>query len=420
MTLALALLFALLAGGVAVFMAIGITAATMMLGDGLTAGGIAQIIVDRLNSSTLTAVPFFVIAAAFMQRGGMAAALVEAAQAWVGGVRGGLAFVVVASAALFASISGSSTATALALSTILLPALAAHGYTRRFSIGLLGSSATLGILLPPSLALIIYGLVIQVPIPKLFLAGLMPAALQGLLFAAWIAYKTRDVPVSAVPTYTLAQRLALTARAWPAFAVPFVALGGIYSGIVTLCEASALAALTAIVICWANGAVRGWAAIETIGDAIRNSTAILIIVGFAVLLGHWVVLSGLPQVLIAWLQAADVTALEFLIAVSLIMFVLGMFLEVVSTILLTAPLVLPLLGPLGVDPIHFGIVVIVNMELAALTPPVGLNLFVMSNVAKTPVTDVIRAVAPFIVLLLALLALVIVFPELSLWLPRSL
>lgn len=214
--------------------------------------------------------------------------------------------------------------------------------------------------------------------------------------------------------------MAITAKAWPAFAVPFVALGGIYTGVVTLSEASALAAFTAMAISWATGAVRGMAVIEIIGDGIRASTAILIIVGFAVLLGHWIVLSGLPQMLIAWLQAANVNAVEFLIAISVIMFILGMFLEVVSMILITAPIVLPLLGPLGIDPIHFGIVVIVNMELAALTPPVGLNLFVMSNVAKTPVPEVIRAVAPFVGLLLVLLALVIAFPDISLWLPRSL
>lgn len=413
-------LFALLGSGIAVFLAIGLTAATMMLSDGHTIGGIAQIVVDRFNSSTLTAIPFFVIAATFMRRGGMANTLVEAAQAWIGGVRGGLAFVVVASAALFASISGSSTATALALSTMLLPLMVKHHYPKRFSIGLLGSSATLGILLPPSLALIIYGLVTMAPIPKLFLAGLVPAAIQAMLFCALIAYRTRDLPIATTSVVSLTQRLAITAKAWPAFAVPFVALGGIYTGVVTLSEASALAAFTAMAISWATGAVRGMAVIEIIGDGIRASTAILIIVGFAVLLGHWIVLSGLPQMLIAWLQAANVNAVEFLIAISVIMFILGMFLEVVSMILITAPIVLPLLGPLGIDPIHFGIVVIVNMELAALTPPVGLNLFVMSNVAKTPVPEVIRAVAPFVGLLLVLLALVIAFPDISLWLPRSL
>lgn len=417
----LALLLILLATGVAVFLALGVTATTLLIVDGHTLGGIAQTLVDRLNSATLTAVPFFVIAATFMQRGGMAAALVDAAQAWVGRLRGGLAFVVVITAALFASVSGSSTATALALGTILLPAMAERGYPVRFNCGLVGASATLGILLPPSLALIIFGIVATVSIPKLFLAGLIPALLQALLFVAWIRFSTRRMPQLAVEMPApLSERVRITLRALPALAVPTVALGGIYSGIVTLSEASALAAATAIVICLANGSARGFVTIEWIGDAIKNATAILVVVGFAVLLGHWIILSGVPERLVVTLQQADVSALQFLLTMNVIMFILGMFLDVISTILITLPMVLPLLAPLGIDPIHYAIVVIVNMEVAALTPPVGLNVYVMTSVSRESVVEVVRGLAPFVLLLVILLTAVTLLPELSLWLPGQL
>ena len=424
----LILLVTLLLSGVAVFLALGITATTLLTLDGHSLGGIAQTLVDRLNSPTLTAVPFFVIAATFMRRSTMAEALVAAAEAWLGGVRGGLAYVAVAAAALFASISGSSTATALAISTILLPALAARGFPPRFNYGLIGASATLGILLPPSLALIIFGLVAAVPIPKLFLAGLVPAMIQALLFAGWIAFVPRKMPgppaaeptgasTGGAPTLPSISRWRATLRALPALAVPTVALGGIYSGIVTLTEAAALAAVTAIVICWITGNARGRVTLEWIADGIASATVILVVVGFAVLLGHWVILTGVPQALIAHLQANEVTALQFLLAMNVIMLVLGMFLDVVSTILITLPIVLPLLEALGIHPLHYAIVVIVNMELAALTPPVGLNLYVMTSVARVSLNEVIAGLLPFLVLLLILLGLVTLFPALSLWLP---
>lgn len=417
----LLLLLILLLSGTAVFLALGVTATVQLIADGHALGGIAQALVDRLNSATLTAVPFFVTAATFMQRGGMAAALVGAAQAWVGSLRGGLALVVVMAAALFASVSGSSTATALALGTILLPAMAARGYPVRFNCGVIGASATLGILLPPSLALIIFGLVATVPIPKLFLAGLIPALLQAILFAIWIRLSVHRMPlVAADPPIPLPERIRITLRALPALAVPTIALGGIYSGVVTLSEASALAAATAIVICWSNGSARGLVTVEWIGDAIKSATTILVVVGFAVLLGHWIILSGVPERLVGILREADVSALQFLLMMNIVMFVLGMFLDVISTILITLPMVLPLLGPLGIDPIHYAIVVIVNMELAALTPPVGLNIFVMVSVSRQSMVEVVRGLLPFVVLLLILLATVTLVPKLSLWLPGHL
>lgn len=421
MTLMIVLLLGLIATGTAVYLALGITATTLFLVEGHSLGGIAQILVDRLNSTSLTAIPFFMTAAVFMQRGGLAATLIAAAEAWIGGFRGGIAIVAVAAAAVFASISGSSTATALALGTILLPALAQRGYPAPFSAGLVGASATLGILLPPSLALIVFSLVAEVSVRQLFVAGIVPGLIQAALFVAWILFVTRKMPLVAINEHvSLRDKLRLTYQVIPALLVPVIALGGIYTGIVTLSEASALAALTAILICIINGSCRGSKILLWVGDAIMAASAILILVGVAVLLGHWIVLSGVADRLLAWFQEAQVTPLQFLLAMSLVMFVLGMFLEIISTILITLPIVLPLLAPLGINPVHYAIVVVVNMELAALTPPVGLNIFVMKSVSQLPIATVVRGFLPFIVLLLILLAMVTFIPTLSLWLPERL
>lgn len=418
MIIMLSILMLILASGTAVFLALGITATSLLVADGHVLGGIAQILSDRLNSTTLTAIPFFVTAATLMQRGGMASALVVAAQAWVSGLKGGLAIIAIIAAALFASVSGSSTATALALGTILLPAMAQNGYTPRFNAGLVGASATLGILLPPSLALIIYGLVAEIAIPKLFLAGLIPAMIQATLFVGWVLFTTRSMPlVSTASEYSLQQKLTLSLKVVPALLVPFVALGGIYSGIVTLSEASAMAALVAVLVCFFSKSCDNRKIVGWVGDGFMASTVILILVGMASLLSHWIILSGVSDRLIQFLQNANVTPLQFLLTMNLVMFALGMFLEIISTILITAPIVLPLLGPLGINPIHYGIVVIVNMEMAALTPPVGLNLYVMKSISKLHLADVLRGFLPFVALLAVLLVLVTLVPELSLWLP---
>lgn len=415
------LLLGLIATGTAVYLALGITATSLFLVEGHSLGGIAQILVDRLNSTTLTAIPFFMTAAVFMQRGGLAGKLIAAAEAWIGGFRGGIAIVAVAAAAVFASISGSSTATAMALGTILLPSLAQRGYPAPFGAGLVGGSATLGILLPPSLALIVFSLVAEVSVRQLFAAGVIPGLIQAALFIAWILFVTRKMPLIVAKEHVgLREKLRLTYHVIPALLVPVIALGGIYTGIVTLSEASALAALTAIAICVINGSCRGLKILAWVGDAIMAASAILILVGVAVLLGHWIVLSGVADRLLFWFQQAQVTPLQFLLAMSLVMFVLGMFLEIISTILITLPIVLPLLAPLGINPVHYAIVVVVNMELAAMTPPVGLNIFVMKSVSQLPITTVVRGFLPFVMLLLVLLALVTFFPALSLWLPERL
>ena len=405
--------------GVAVYIAMGLVSTVLFMMQGHSLAGVAQIVLDRLNSGTLISLPFFIIAAAFMQRGGIAEALLRAANSWVGHRPSGLALACVVAALVFSSISGSTTATAMALGVILVPAMIRRGYPQHFSLGTIGASGTLGILIPPSLALIIYGLIANASIPQLFLAGVVPGLVQGLLFGIWILFWSRGAGLPAGAPCEWRERAAVNLRALPALAVPVLVLGGIYSGWITIVEASALAAILSMAVSCLVYRGCGWRDLNSIlAEAMVRSASILLIVAMATAFSHWIISSGLPQQLVGHIVAAELQPWQFLLAMNLIMIAMGMVLEVISVILITMPLVLPSLGALGIDPVHYGIVIIVNMGLATITPPVGLNLFVLQNISNAPFREVLRGSVPYMLLLMILLVLVTFVPSLSLWLPR--
>src|SRR6516225_1114720 len=244
----LVMFFGLLAAGMPIFLVLGTCAAILFLLSNQPIVGLAQNMIDQLNSTTLMSLPLFVMAAAFMRRGGVAQALVNVAAAWLGGIKGSLGLVAVVSCALFAAISGSSVATALAMGTILLPAMIERGYPRGFALGVLGASGTIGVVIPPSLALILYGIVTEQSVPRLFLAGILPGLLQAGAFFAFVLYDARRRKFPVEPAQPLSQKLAATARALPALAVPAIVMVGIYGGLVTVTEAAALAAATSLLV----------------------------------------------------------------------------------------------------------------------------------------------------------------------------
>src|ERR1019366_1475905 len=235
----LVLFFGLLALGMPIFLVLGACAAVLYVVSGEPLIGAAQVIIDHLNSSTLMSLPLFVMAAAFMRQGGVAKALVDVSAAWLGGVRGSLGLVTVVACTLFAAICGSSVATALAMGTILLPAMLEKGYPRSFALGVIGASGTIGIVIPPSLALILYGIVAEQSVPRLFLAGILPGLLQASAFFLWALYDARRRYFPIEPARPLRDRLVITVRALPALLVPIIVLVGIYGGIVTVTEAAA-------------------------------------------------------------------------------------------------------------------------------------------------------------------------------------
>jgi C4-dicarboxylate transporter, DctM subunit len=412
--------FGLLAAGMPIFLVLGACAAVLYAVSGQPMIGVAQVIIDHLNSSTLMSLPLFVMAAAFMRQGGVAKALVDVSAAWLGGIRGSLGLVTVVACTLFAAICGSSVATALAMGTILLPAMIEKGYPRSFALGVIGASGTIGIVIPPSLALILYGIVAEQSVPRLFLAGILPGLLQAGAFFAWVWYDARRRNFPREPSRPYGDRLLVTVRALPALAVPVIVLVGIYGGIVTVTEAAALAAVVALLISLIFYRGFHWTqTLAVVADALRSAGTIMLIVASALAFGHWMTESGAPAQLVTWVLAHNLPTWLFLLSINVLLLILGCFLEVVAALLLVIPILAPALQPLGVDPVHFSIIFTHNMEIALIHPPVGLNLYVLSTISDAPIGEVIRGILPFLILLLIVLGIITYVPALTMWLPQA-
>jgi len=365
------------------------------------------------------ALPLFVMAAAFMRRGGVAKALVDVATGWFGQMRGALGLVTVVSCTLFAAICGSSVATALAMGTILVPAMLERGYPRHFALGVMGASGTIGIVIPPSLSLILYGLNAEQSVPRLFLAGILPGLLQAATFFAWVLFYAYRFKLPREPAMAKGVMVRNTLYALPALCVPAIVMVGIYGGLMTVTESAAVAATTVLVVSLVF--YKGFRPSETLGviaDAIKSAATIMMIVATALAFGHWMTESGTPAALVKLTLDYHLQTWQFLLCINLLLLVLGCFLEVAATLLVVMPILAPALHPLGVDPVHFAIVFTHNMEIALVHPPVGLNLYVLATISSAPVLAVVRGILPFLVLLLICLGIITYVPELSLWLPN--
>lgn len=412
--------FGLLAAGMPIFLVLGTSAAILYWVSGQGLIGLAQNMIDQLNSTTLMALPLFVMAAAFMRRGGVAQALVDLSAAWLGGIKGSLGLVAVVSCALFAAISGSSVATALAMGTILLPAMLERGYPRSFALGVLGASGTIGVVIPPSLALILYGIVTEQSVPRLFLAGILPGLLQAGAFFLWVLFYAWRKDFPAEPPMRLRQRLRVSLHALPALLVPAVVLSGIYGGFMTVTESAAMAAVTSLVV--SLFVYRGFAFSQTlsvIAEALSNAGVLMLIIATALVFGHWMTGSGVPGRLVDFAVRQGFSTWQFLLVINILLLIIGCFLEVVGTLLLVMPILAPVLAPLGVDAVHFGIIFTHNMEVGLVHPPVGLNLYVLSTISDAPIGEVIRGILPFLILLLIVLGLITYIPAMTLWLPNA-
>lgn len=411
----------LMALGAPIFVALGLAALVMLASEGRPLMDAAAHSINGINSTTFLAVPFFVMAATFMQKGGIARIIIEAAETWVGHLRGGLGLVAVIATTLFAAISGSSVVTAMAMGTFLIPAMVERGYDRPFALGLVGASGTLGILIPPSLSMILYGLIAEESVPRLFLAGVVPGLLQAALLGAWVVIHSRRKGYASGRRATRAEFVSKNLRALPAVAIPLSVFAGIYSGYTTVTESAGVAAIASVLIAiFVYGEVKPRDIFAMATDGMKSASAVTFIVMFALLFAHWITGSGIPTALVNFAIARELEPWQFLLALNLMMIILGMFLDAVAVMLIVTPIVLPVLGTLGIDPVHFGIVLIVNMEIAFLTPPIGLNLFVLSSIAKAPMSEAVRGMLPFVAIMAAFLILITYIPEITLWLPNQL
>jgi C4-dicarboxylate transporter DctM subunit len=411
----------LMALGAPIFVSLGLAALLMLATEGRPLMDAASHSINGINSTTFLAVPFFVMAATFMQKGGIARVIIEAAETWVGHFRGGLGLVAVIATTLFAAISGSSVVTAMAMGTFLIPAMVARGYDRPFALGLVGASGTLGILIPPSLSMILYGLIAEESVPRLFLAGVVPGLLQAALLGAWVIFYSRRKGYASGQRASTSEFIRKNLRALPAVAIPLSVFAGIYSGYTTVTESAGVAAIASVLVAifvYKEVTFRDVFPMAT--EGMKSASAVTFIVMFALLFAHWITGSGIPTALVNFAIARELEPWQFLLALNVMMIILGMFLDAIAVMLIVTPIVLPVLSTLGIDPVHFGIVLIVNMEIAFLTPPIGLNLFVLSSIAKAPMSEAVRGMVPFVIIMAVFLILITYIPEISLWLPNLL
>jgi C4-dicarboxylate transporter DctM subunit len=295
------------------------------------------------------------------------------------------------------------------------------GYERSFAAGVVAASGTMGIMIPPSTALIIYGILAEESIPRLFLAGVMPGLLEGALYIVWIAWFSRRMGFKGSARSSGSETLQATVKAIPALCLPIVILGGIYLGVVTVTEAAALAAFLSIFISlFVYRGVKFRDIISIAAEGMKSAAMIMFIISTAILFGNWLTESGIPSQIATIITEYDLSSYTFLFFVNIILLIMGMFLEVASTMLISLPILLPLVEILGIDLIHFGIVMMVNMEIALITPPVGLNLYVISGVSNTSLGQTIKGVFPFTCLGIVELILITYWPAFTLFLPNLL
>ncbi|XEC93328.1 TRAP transporter large permease [Paenibacillus tarimensis] len=380
---------------------------------------VPQRVFTAMDSFPLMAIPGFVLAGVILSRGGISKYLIGALRAWIGHLPGGLAVVTILACMIFAAISGSSPATAAAIGSIMIPAMVNAGYDKKYAMGLVAAAGTLGILIPPSIPLIMYGITAEVSIGKLFMAGVIPGViLGGVLVLAAIYYAVKN-NYKGGRKIGWGERGRMSVKALWGGLLPILILGSIYTGAATPTESAVIAVFYAIVVSVLVYKELHWKDVRPIiVESLNITSMIFLIIGAASLFSLYLTNAQVPQKVGAWIAESDMNLWTFFLIVNLMFFIMGTFLEAVSIILITLPILLPVLAHMGINPIYFAIVMTINMELAMITPPVGLNLFVVSGISKEKLGAVVRGVAPFIALFIIVLVIIIVFPQLSLWLPE--
>lgn len=377
---------------------------------------VAQRMFTGIDSFPLMAIPLFILAGNLMSAGGISYRLVELAKSLVGGVQGGLACSCVLTCMMFASVSGSSVATTFAIGAILIPAMVKHGYPKPMAASIQASSAELGVLIPPSIPLILYGVSTDTSIGQLFVAGLGPGLLvaTSLMILVLILCRVRGIGLRDGEDRSSIGRAGLNAL--PALLVPVVILGGIYSGVFTPTEASAAAVAAALIV--GMGMYRELKVHmlpEILKQTVIATSAIMIIISAAALFSFLITRSGLPNEIAAWFKDVFESRIAFLLAVNLLLLLVGMFIETSAAILVLAPILTPIAMAYGVDPVHFGLIVVVNLALGMITPPLGVNLFAACAVAKLPVEKIIPQLLWFVLTVFGALMIITYVPAITLW-----
>ena len=373
---------------------------------------------DTSEHYTLMAIPFFILGGALMRTGGVAKRLVRFAVACVGHIRGGLAISAVLACTFFAAVSGSSPATVVAVGSIMIAGMVSAGYTKEFAAGVMCNAGTLGILMPPSIVMVVYCAVTEQSVGRLFLAGIIPALLLSASLMLAIYIRARMIGLPSQPKASTKELIDSAKDAVWGFFLLFIIMGGIYGGIFTPTEAAAVAAVYAVLVSlFIYKDITFKTLPHVFVDASKTTVMLMFIIANAILFAHILTTERIPQLITEQITSMGLSPIVFLIIVNLILLVAGNFMEPTAILLILAPIFFPIAVALGIDPIHLGIIMVVNMEIGMITPPVGLNLFVTSGITGMSLLSVVKAAFPWLSVLLVFLVVITYFPKISTILP---
>ena len=414
-----ALLIVLMLTGMPISIALGLTVLSFLFTmTDVPVEAVALKLFTGIEKFEIMAIPFFILAGNFLTHGGVARRMIQFATSMVGHWHGGLALAGVLACALFAAVSGSSPATVVAIGSIILPAMVKQGYPKSFGAGVITTSGALGILIPPSIVMVMYSVSTNTSVGKLFMAGVIPGLMLATLLGltTWILARKHNYPRMDKASWT-ERWLAFRRSAWGLLLIVIV-MGGIYSGIFTPTEAAAMAAVYAFIIAvFVYKDLNLNQVPKVLLSSAAMSAMLLYIITNAVLFSFLMTSEGIPQAMAGWIMDKGFGLVSFLLVVNLLLLLAGNVMEPSSIVLIMAPILFPVAIALGVDPVHFGIIMVVNMEIGMCHPPVGLNLYVASSITKMGITELTKAVLPWLCTMLGFLLLITYVPQISLWLP---
>ena len=421
-TIIFLILLVLMLTGMPISISLGLTVLTFLFGfTHVPLESVALKLFTGIEKFEIMAIPFFILAGNFLTHGGVARRMINFATAMVGHWYGGLGLGGVLACALFAAVSGSSPATVVAIGSILLPAMVKAGFPNKFGAGVITTSGALGILIPPSIVMVMYSVATNTSVGALFMAGVVPGLALAATLGGVTYWRARKFNYPRLPQASWGQRLkAFRESAWGLFLI-VVVMGGIYSGMFTPTEAAAMSAVYAFIVAVFVYKDMGLKDVpKVLLNSANMSAMLLYIITNAVLFSFIMTNENIPQALADWMLGNGLGMITFLLAVNVILLLAGNFMEPSSIVLIFAPILFPVAMKLGIDPVHFGIIMVVNMEVGMCHPPVGLNLYVASGITKMGITELTVAVWPWLLSMLGFLVVVTYWPGLSLWFPRML
>ena len=416
------MLFGLMAMGVPVAFSLGLSSVTVILLFGSESlASLAGHLFSAMEHYTLMAIPFFILASSFLSKGGSAQRLVDFAIASIGWIKGGLPMASVLACMMFAAVSGSSPATVIAIGSIVIAGMVKEGYPQSYAAGVISSAGTMGILIPPSIVMVVYAAATEVSVGRMFLAGVIPGLIIGsmMMIAIYFTARIKDYP--SVPFKGIKNFIKTLTKASGGLFLVVIIMGGIYGGIFTPTEAAAVAAVYAFILgVFVYKDIRIKEIPTVIKDSAKTSIMLMFIIANAMLFAFVLTNERIPHEIAETIIAFGMPVWGFLLLVNLVLLIAGNFMEPSSVLLIMAPILFPIAIKLGIDPIHLGIIMVVNMEIGMLTPPVGLNLFVTSSITGMPLIEVIKSTLPWLLLMLGFLLMITFIPQISTYLPTLL